>query len=374
MWPTRTISFYLAREVLLCTLLAFLEATPVILLPNVFKQLGDFAVVGITFVDVFVVLGWVFLLIAGYALPIAFVFGLLLAMGRLHGDREISAMRACGLGTAALVAPVVGVAGLLSIATAVVSIGLEHHAWKQIEATKRRVLARGAVIEPGHFIRFGKRMILAQDRLGPNRFQNIMIEDEAADGRPLLIFAETAEYVFEYRTGMLRLILGNGDLRLEPYPNDRFDEHRVSFASFDYSFPAPWLAGDYWLFRPNQLSFAELRRVAASEPDSEVFANLKYRQPRHYRSHMHRMLAVPLIPILFGLFGVPLTVLGAVRGRARGVLLALLLLAVYYGLFIFTYDAARAGRLPAAFAVWSPNALVFAGAVLLLLRVSRSPM
>jgi len=262
---------------------------------------------------------------------------------------------------------------LLSLATAVVSIGLEHRAWKQIETTKRQVLARGAVIEPGRFTRFGRRMILAQSRLGPNRFENVMIEDDAARGRPLLIFAETAEYAFEADTGMLRLRLGNGDLRLEPYPNGRFDEHRISFRGFDYSFPAPWLTGNQWRFRPNQLSFSELAQIAASKPGSEIFARLRYQQPRHYRSHMHRMLAVPLIPILFGLFGVPLTLLGLVRSRARGVLMALLLLAVYYGLFIFTYDAARSGRLPVAFAIWAPNALVFAAAGLLLYRVARAP-
>ena len=122
---------------------------------NVFDQLGDFLVVGVTGEDIGVVLGWVLVLVAGYSLPIAFVFGLLLALGRFDGDGEIAAMRASGLNVFALVRPVLAVGVLLSLASGTVSIGLEHMAWKEIEATKRRLLSRGAAIEPGRFQRFG---------------------------------------------------------------------------------------------------------------------------------------------------------------------------------------------------------------------------
>ena len=216
------IARYIALEVLQYTVLAFLAASPVILIPNVFDQLGDFLVVGVTGGDIRVVLGWVLVLVAGYSLPIAFVFGLLLALGRLYGDREIAAMRACGLGVFALMTPVVAVGALLSLFTGVVLIGFEHDAWKQIESTERKILSRGAVIEPGRFQRFGKRMILARDRRDKNHFEGIMISDHTAEEKPLLIFAESADYSFEPETGILRLLLANGDIRLDPYPNEEF--------------------------------------------------------------------------------------------------------------------------------------------------------
>ena len=39
----------------------------VILIPNVFDQFGDFLVIGVTGDDILVVLGWVLVLVAGYA-------------------------------------------------------------------------------------------------------------------------------------------------------------------------------------------------------------------------------------------------------------------------------------------------------------------
>ena len=122
------VSRYVATEVVLYTVLAALAATPVMLIPNVLELVDGFAVVGVTATDLASVFGWVLLLVVSYALPIAFVFGLLLAMGRLHGDGEILALRACGMSVFALVRPVIAVGALFSLLSAVVAIGFEHTA------------------------------------------------------------------------------------------------------------------------------------------------------------------------------------------------------------------------------------------------------
>lgn len=371
MWPASTIARYLAVEILQYTVLAFLAAAPIILLPNVFDQLGNFLVIGVTAGDIRVLFGWVLVLVAGYALPIAFVFGLLLALGRLHGDHEIAAMRACGLGVFALVMPVVAVGALLSLFTGTVLIGLEHKAWKQIESTKRQILSRGAVIEPGRFQRFGKRMIFAQDRREKDHFEGIMIWDHTAEEKPLLIFAESADYSFQPETGTLRLLLANGDIRMDRYPDDAFEEHRISFTRFHYAFRAPWLVADRWRFRPTQLSLGELRTTIARQRRGEQDPRLRYRETRYYESMVHRLFAVPTAPLVFSLVGVPLAILGFVRSRPRGMLLALLLLGAYYGCFVFAYEAARSGLFPPLPAVWAPNALVFAIGVILLFYTVR---
>jgi lipopolysaccharide export LptBFGC system permease protein LptF len=370
---THTIARYLAVETLLYTTLAFLAALPVILIPNVFDKLEEFAVVGVTASDVFAVLGWVLVMVGGYALPIAFVFGLMLAMGRLQGDGELTAMRSCGLGTATLVVPIAAVGLFFSIASAVVSIGLEHRAWRQIESIKRQILSRGAVIEPGRFARFGKRMILARDRVGENHFRNVMISDLTDETSPLLIFAESADYRFDAETGRLLLVLGRGDLRFESQRVGDFEEHRISFAEFAYSFPAPWLTGATWRKVPRQLSFRELRLAGSRETRKPFRDQLKYQRSRYYDAHLHRMLAVPLTPFLFALVGVPIALLGFVRSRSRGLLLAVGLLAAYYGPFVFGYDASRRGLVPSEIALWLPNALVLLAAIFLIRKTSRAP-
>jgi lipopolysaccharide export system permease protein len=369
--PNR-ISRYLATEVVLYTLLAVAAATPVMLVPNVLEQIDGFAVVGITTRDLALVLGWVLLLVLSYALPIAFVFGLLLAIGRLHGDGEILAMRACGMSVYALVRPVVAVGLLFSVLSGIVSIGFEHRAWKQIEAIRRQVLSRGAVFEPGRFRRFGERTILAQSRSEDGVFGGVVISDYSSDENPLLIFAESARYSFDPKSGRLRLSLADGDLRMDPYPNPDMEEHRITFEGFEYAFPAPTLVGDQWRFRPNELSIAELRSVSDGSWPRELWSRLRYKRARHYESHLQRLLAMPVTPLLFSIVGVPLAVFGFVGSRAKGVLAALLLLGAYYALFIFGYESARSGRFPPAPAIWFPNLVVLVLAVGLLVLAARS--
>jgi lipopolysaccharide export system permease protein len=85
------------------------------------------------------------------------------------------------------------------------------------------------------------------------------------------------------------------------------------------------------------------------------------------------MLALPLTPLVFALMVVPITLLGFVRSRARGLLLAVGLLAVYYGLFVLGYDASRRGVLPPEIAMWVPNVLALLLAAALLRRTARAP-
>jgi lipopolysaccharide export LptBFGC system permease protein LptF len=290
-------------------------------------------------------------------------------MGRLHGDGEILALRACGMSVFALVRPVIAVGVLFSLLSGVVSIGFEHRAWKQIEAIRRQVLSRGAVIEPGRLQRFGDRTVLVRTRLEDGLLAGIMITNES---NSLLIFAESAEYSFDPESGMLRLLLVDGDLRMDEYPNDEIKEHRISFDAFEYAFPAPRLVGEQWKFRPNELSVAELLSVVEAKSPRDLQLPLKYRRPRHYESHFQRLFAVPLTPFLFSIVGVPLAVFGFVGSRAKGLLAALVLLGVYYALFIFCYDAARSGYFPPAPAVWFPNAVVFVTGTALLMVSARS--
>jgi lipopolysaccharide export system permease protein len=118
----------------------------------------------------------------------------------------------------------------------------------------------------------------------------------------------------------------------------------------------------------------ELRSTIARRNRGEKIPGLRYRETRYYESMLYRMFAIPMAPLLFSLIGVPLAILGFVRSRPQGMLMALLLLGGYYAFFVFAYEAARSGLLPPLPTVWAPNALVFAiGVILLFYTVRRRP-
>jgi lipopolysaccharide export system permease protein len=340
------------------TALGLMAAAPVILIPNIFDRAEEFWVVGATLADQFELACCIVPLVISYSLPIAFLFGLMMAIGRLGADREITAMRANGLGSVALVAPVCLLAAFISLVTAYLMIELEPRLRRELVSLSLRLASRGGLIEEERFQAFGDRMIFVQKRGAGRRLEGVMISDASNKGRRIQVFAEAGEFSFDPDSGLLRLSLENGDLRMEPDPSDAFEEYRISFAHFDYDFHALRLGVGplrYWV---DQLRMEELRdAIRRIESDDRVW-ELTYRNPLIYATQIQRMFSIPFSPLLFAIVGVSLGLRGVVRSRARGMLLALGLFAGYYGLFVYVQQIAREGMLPPHFAIWAPNAIL----------------
>lgn len=367
----QTLALHLGREVMLYTALGFLAAFPTVLVPNLMQRVDQFLVPGIALADVLEIFGWVTPLVAAYALPIAFLFGGLMALGRLTAYGELTAMRSSGLGPGALAASLLGAGAVVSLISAGIVLGLEPRAQRELTRLSLELAARGGLIEAGRFQRLGDRVIFVRRRAGPGRLEGVMISDRSTRARPFLVFAEAAEIRFDADRGTLHLLLERGDIRMQARPGEGFEGHRLSFARLDYAFPERRLSLDHWRYWPNQLDVGELRRTIASAEAGDPLEHLVYREARVYRAQLHRLYAVPLAPLLFALLGVSLGLGDRVRGRARGFLLALALLVAYYALFVFGQGAAYAGRLPAALGVWAPNAALLATGLLLLRRAWR---
>jgi lipopolysaccharide export system permease protein len=366
----RTVSLYLTREVLLHTAVGFLTAFPVVLVPNFAQRLEEFRVPGLRALDVIGVLAWAAPLVAAYALPIAFLFGSLTALGRLSGDGEITALRAGGLGGGALVFALIASGACVSAASAGLVLGLEARAQRELTRKSLELAARGGLIESGRFHRIGERVIFARSR-GERHLQGVLISDWSREDRPFFVFAEAGELRFDRERGTMHLLLENGDIRLEPGLGRDFEEYRLSFARLDYAFQAAALSGESWRYWPNELSVGELRAVIARAEAGDPLEDLVYPEARVYRAQLHRDYAVPVAPLLFALVGAALGLRERIRGRARGLWLATGVLVAYYALFVFGQSAAYEGRLPPALGIWAPNALLAAGGLALLLRPRR---
>jgi len=353
-----TLSRYLVKEVAQHTVLGLMAAAPVILIPNVFDRAEEFWVVDATLADHLAMARCVVPLVISYSLPIAFLFGLMMAIGRLGGDREIIAMRTNGMGSVALVAPVCLLGAVISVITAYLMIELEPRSRRELVALSLKLASRGGLIDEESFQSFGDRMIFVQKRGAGRRMEGVMISDASSEGRRIQVFAETGEFSFDPESGLLRLSLENGDLRMEPDPSDVFEEYRISFARFDYDFQALRLGVGplrYWV---DQLRMDELRdAIRRIELDDRVW-ELSYRNPLIYATQIQRMVSIPFSPLLFAFAGVSLGLRGVVRSRARGMLLALGLFGGYCGLFVYVQQIAREGVVPPYFAIWAPNAIL----------------
>jgi len=360
----RTLSRSVAAEVLAYAGIGFLGFVSILLVQNIAQRLEDMVAVGIRLSDTTAVIACLAGMAAPYAVPVGFLFGTLAAIGRLASDAEVTAMRACGLGSGVLFAPVLAIAVGFAALTAYGMLRVEPAARRQLRTVLTDVTSRGGILEPGRFRNIGNRVVYVQSRDRENRLRRVAIADRSNPEHPFLVFAESGRFSFDPDSLTFRLELENGDVHLES--RDPADYRRISFEKFDYSIDAASIFADARHTRPSEMDSAQLAAHIAAG-DRSIVDGWELSQ---YQAQYHRRLAIPFAPFVFAALGVPLGMRRARGARSWGVLVCVVLVAAYYFLLGFGQYLGETGKVPAVLALWIPNA-AFALVALPLVRRSQ---
>ena len=367
----RTLSFYLIRETAIYCALAFFLLTVVLLAQNLLRRLESLLIVGMTPNDLRIVLECVLPIVVSYALPLAFLVGVVFALRRLGADGELEGMRSAGFGPSAMIVPLLLLGTLTGLFSAWLLNSVEHESRRELVRVFKSVAARGAILEPGKFRSLGRRLIFVEGRERNGALQGIMIVDKSDRERPYRIFADHGRYRFETETSEILLELSSGDLHLQPSAEgpDRYE--RILFDEFTYRLNVrSILGGDFGPVRPKQMNLEELRAVLARAAEGDDLGELDQRNPTEYAMEIHRRRSLPFAPLLFAGVGVPIALASERRGRNRGLMLCVSAAMGYYALGALMEVSARNGWLNAGIATWIPN-IVFAGLALVLFAKSR---
>lgn len=344
--------------------LGFLAAVPVVLIPNAVARFDVLFAGGVSPAQRVDLLLCAAPLVTAYALPIAFVFGLMMALGRLSDELELTALRSGGVGTGALLAPLAALGVAISVLTFYLMADVEPRAKRELQRISLAIASSGGIIEPGRFQTFGDRVVFARRRRPDRSLEGVMIVDRSDAGRAFQVFAERGRFDYDRDSGLVTFVLNDVDVRVGPTVWLPFEDYRLSFSEFDYRFYAHDEGAAAPRYRTDQLGLPALRAAAASLAAGDARPELRYRDARIYQTQIQRVFALPLAPALFALLGVPLALGGFVRSRAWGLLLALALFGGYYALFFWVQDLALLGVLPPPLAIWTPDvalAVVAAG-------------
>jgi lipopolysaccharide export system permease protein len=368
-WP-RTLSLYVTREVVAYTLIGLAAITIVMLAGNLVRVLDRLIGAGVVGSDLLRVVGLLATMLAVYALPVAFLFGVLLAIGRMAGDVEIIAMRACGVGIRGLFTPIALLGVAFSLSTLALCLEVEPAARREMSAAMRIMVVRGASVEPGRFNTVGDRMLYVDEREGANRLRGILISDRSDPKRPFLVFAESGSMRVDEQRAELSLSLEHGDVHIDARRGEDDRYQRVGFERLEYKIDVGNMMNPAQPQRAREMPLAELRQVVAriaagsKEPLRE--------EPSAYATNLERRYALPAAPALFALVGVPLGMQRKRGARSYGVILCALLAFVYYSLQSLCDSLATKKGFPPRLAMWLPNLGFAVVGVFLLLRARRS--
>jgi LPS export ABC transporter permease LptF/LPS export ABC transporter permease LptG len=292
-----------------------------------------------------------------FTIPMAVLIGVLLGLGRMSADSEIIALTALGIGRRRILLPVGVLALAGALATLVMSLWLGPAALRALRSLEADLIASQVSfqVQPRVFDeRFPPFVLYINDvSASGTQWHGVFLAEAGRENGSRVTLAENAIVIAEPKQGKLELHLQGGST----HEFDRTDPEHYSVTAFGQS-DIPIEVSGVVPTRPRQLSNPErpLRELAQDNTTGW----------REARVEMYRRFAFPVACFAFALIAVPLGAQPRRGGRAAGSLIAVLLIAAYYLLFIMGAGMARQGTVPPAIGMWIADAvLALAGLVLL---------
>jgi lipopolysaccharide export system permease protein len=308
---------------------------------------------GVTVGDVAGLIGFIMPAFLELTFPMAVLLGVLMGFGRMSGDRELTAARACGVSLYRLAIPVMGVAlavyALSSWLAFSVRPWANAHLREQLfELTQTRSTAG---LKEKVFNRNFPGLVIYVDAISATdeRLNGVLISDARDPRQQSTIIARSGMIIPDKTAKSITLRLFSGSLFGVEAANNT--SHVTSFHTYDLSVhpeEALGLAGR----DPEEMSLGELRNTiaqarAAGKPDRDAETELASKY------------TLPITTILFALLGVPLGLKPARGGQSERFGVAIALFFLYYSLMRVGEALAQRGQL-GAFAAMSIPDLIFA--------------
>ena len=345
------LSRYLLRE----TAQTWLVVTVVlllILLTNQFAEvLGQAAANKLPKDAVFLVMGLTSLQYLTILIPIGLFLSIMLALGRLYRDSEMSALLACGVGPRAIYRPLTFFALLLAAIVGWLALVVSPAAIREVqiiaEEAKQRVDLR--VLEAGRFISIDAQnaVMYAESMSQDGVLSNVFVQRRTDDLIEVIV-AERAWQSDSSEENVKVLRFGNGR-RYEGEPGSaRF--RVVSFAEHGIPFSLP--ASGPLTLQPESRQLTDL--IGADDP--------------YDRAELQWRISVPLALLVLMILAVPLSRSAPRQGRYGGLAAGVLIYIIYVDLLAAAKVWVEREQIPDYLGLWWVHVLFLLIGLALLAR------
>jgi LPS export ABC transporter permease LptG/LPS export ABC transporter permease LptF len=313
-----------------------------------------------------------------FTVPLGVLVGVLIALSRMSSDGEITAMRAAGVPSRKVIAPVLLFSFLATLVTATASLWLTPYStWRTYKVLNQLVAAElTAEVQPRVFEeQFPNRILYIGDVIpGPQtRWRNVFIadttppdeqkkEDHDRGSGPLITVASDAIATPDVARNVIQLSLQNGNTY--EVGKDVTEYYITSAPKGEQILEAT---------KPN-----EVHAKGYTEIDTLPLYRLAYDDATldrdnviQARIELHQRLALPPACFLLALIGIPLGISSRKGGKSSAFVLTVALAFIYWMGLIAANGLAKQQKLPVGVAMWIPNAIFALVGIVLLVRLER---
>lgn len=319
---------YVLREVLLAWLGVTVVLVVVLLTNRLVQFMADAASGDIPAGVIFTLLGLKAAANLGVVLPGSFFLGVVMALGRLYRDSEMTAMAGCGVGPGRIYAGVFALALPLAVGVAALSLTLGPAAERQADAVlaNAQQQTRLGGVQPGRFLAFGDQTTVYVERGDAGgRLRGVFAERRVEGGYQIWVADRGRREINTIAPGEF-LVLEDG-WRYEGRPGSgawqimAYGEQGMRIAE-----PEPVNPGVGRDAKPPGALLADGSRAATAE--------------------LQRRLSFPLMVLILALGSLPLARTDPRSGRYARLVTAVLLYMIYFNLLYTAGDWMVTARMP----------------------------
>ena len=295
-----------------------------------------------------------------FTIPMAVLIGVLLGLGRMSMDSEIIALTALGISRRRILWPVGVLAVMGAALTLLMTLWFAPLAIRTFRRIESDLIASqiSFQVQPRVFDERFPHMVLYINDVSASgtRWNGVFLAEAGGESGSRITLAESAIVIAEPRLGKLELHLNGGST------------HEFSVADAEHYSVTAFGRSD-WPVEVSGMAPAKEREPGNPERSLGDLWRDRGKGWRDARVELHQRFAFPVACLVFALIAVPLGSQPRRGGRAAGSLLAVLVIASYYLLFIVGAGLARQGVVPPSVGMWIANVVLALTGVALLPRM-----
>jgi LPS export ABC transporter permease LptG len=380
------------REIVPPTALGFMTYTFLVVMRGIFNLIEQILVRGVAIKDALQVLLITLPHIVVLTIPMSFLFGVLLAVGRMNAENEIVAMQAGGIPAKRLLRPIVTLGILLSMLNGYLYLVVIPGSGRELRELKVRLFSNAknlGRIEPGVFHEQLPNVLLylRHANMDTGEWRDVLFFDSSDPSEERLTLAKRGRMVtagVDTKTTTGEMPEVEQWIRLEEVVTHQFsrsdpETYRINRTRTQL-FRPDLGGGGTVRFRlgmseretPELISFLLGGSLSSSE-DSEVTFNRTdiEVERRHASVELNKRLAIPFACVVFAFLALPLGVGSRSGGRGRGFVVSVGVVLVYYLVASQGEMMAMEGRVPPWLGIWLPNIVLMVVALYLMTRMGR---
>ncbi|MBI4824619.1 MAG: LptF/LptG family permease [Nitrospirae bacterium] len=339
---SKTIERSILKELSFTFLIALISFNFILMMEKLLKLTRLLSSVGASMLDMAKIIALIQPMLFTLSAPLSFLIAVLFTYGRLNMDNELTVLRTSGMSFWSATLPVRSFGAVCFILALAFSFYISPLSSKRLRETVTTVISLRTpfAIQEGAFCTaFPDIVVYVKEKPTQDTLKEIFIYDERDKKRHATLFAkrgrvDARDYniSFSLTDGFMHIV--KGEVSTELY----FDRYR-----FNMQVPVKEDKRKRAEFTPFEL----LGEAGKSEEGSDIMV-----------LEFHRRLSFPLLCLMIGFLGPPLSLISGRTGRLGGLTIGLSLFAGYYSTLIYSERLSIAGSIPLSLGAWAPMAIL----------------